>query len=123
MVQHRNLYPEPARPDSSGGSLQSPMETWINKDSKRGNLYRNTPKVKDRHNLMDKWNCSQGWPYVKQSLPFQFVETWVEKAEGGQTLQEPLVIDERQHASDHWGRRLEGIKSDSVEPHFKLGWS
>lgn len=44
MVQHRNLYLEPAHPDSLGGSLQSPMETRILKDLKTAHLYCNIPK-------------------------------------------------------------------------------
>lgn len=64
-------------------------------------------------------------PYVKQSLASQFVETRVEKAEDGQSLQEPLVVDEGQHASDHWGRCLEGRGGekrtlDYAKPPFKV---
>lgn len=44
-----------------------------------------------------------GLTYIKKGLAFEFVEPRVEETEGRQAFQQPMIIDERQHPSNHRG--------------------
>lgn len=54
------------------------------------------PPVASKH-------CNIVRTHIKQGLSLELIEAGVDEAQHRQALQQPLVIDERQDSTNHWG--------------------